>query len=116
RPWKRGPNMRTTDCPEQAELAGFAAGALSRPRMVDIARHVSQCAGCDKALASLDEGAAPPLLAHLRGLDLPGPITIDYVPAPLLAAARSALASAREVRSPNAGPPPRRVGRFELLE
>jgi len=82
---------------------------------VDVARHLSQCADCDRALASLDEGAPPPLLAHLRGLDLPGPITIDYVPAPLLDAARSALAAAREARAPAAGPP-RRVGRFELLE
>src|SRR5262245_56497817 len=102
--------MTPLDCPAPTELEGFVAGTLPRPRMDDVAHHVSQCPDCEKALASLD-GLADPLMRCLRRIDLLSG-TIDFVPPPLLAAARSA----REPPGPAAlaGRPPARVGRFEL--
>src|SRR5262245_15042018 len=102
--------MALPDCPEPLDLAGFVAGTLSRQRTAEVARHVSGCADCERALASFDE-LPDPLLSRLRRTDLLDAGTVDYVPAPLLVAARSALGPVAP-----AEPPPRRVGRFELFE
>jgi eukaryotic-like serine/threonine-protein kinase len=103
--------MDPNGCPGQSALAGFVAGSLTRAALDEVARHVSACADCEKALAGLDS-LPDPLLARLRDATRADPPTADYVPAPLLAAARSA----RDERAPPSPPAPRRLGRFELLE
>ena len=103
--------MHPNGCPGQSALAGFVAGSLTRTALDEVARHVSACADCEKALAGLDS-LPDPLLARLRDSARGDPPTADYVPAPLLAAARSARAEP----APPAPPAPRRLGRFELLE
>jgi tRNA A-37 threonylcarbamoyl transferase component Bud32 len=98
--------MNATGCPAPAELARFAVGDLSGPELARVADHVEHCPACEAALRALDE-TPDPLIASLRG---PVNGTVPDVPPALLSVARSALGGS------TGGDPPRRVGKFELLE
>jgi serine/threonine protein kinase len=98
--------MNATGCPGPAELARFAVGELSGPELARLAEHVEHCPACEAALRALDETPDP----LLSGLRRPANETVPDVPPALLSVARSAFGGP-------AGPePPRRVGKFELLE
>jgi serine/threonine protein kinase len=102
--------MHSTDCPEPARLAEFAAGDLPRPVFARIADHVEQCAACVSTLEALD-AAADPLLSDLRRSVQSAPAPERSVPARLLAVARSARG-----RGECGSGMPRRLDRFELLQ
>ncbi len=98
--------MSDTDCPSREELARFAVGDLGGAALARVAGHVERCPGCESTLQELD-GYADALVSALRQ---PVTASCPEVPPALLTAARAAL----EARP--AGGPPRRIGRFELLE
>jgi anti-sigma factor RsiW len=94
--------MIGSDCPAPDVLSRFVVGDLDAPEFARVTAHVEQCPACEAALQALD-AVTDPLVASLRR-----PVGVDCgaVPPELLTAARSAL-----------GPhPPRRIGKFELLE
>ncbi len=102
--------MRQTNCPCREDLTRFALGDLEEPTLSRIAGHIENCPVCESVLESLD-GHTDPLVTALRQPLLP--VVVDVPPALLTAAwsligSHSAAASAVE--------PPRRVGKFELLE
>jgi hypothetical protein len=101
--------MHPANCPEQAELAEFATGNLSRAAVVRIADHVEQCPSCASALGTFDE-RADSFLSRLRRSAQPEDTTAPYIPPRLLEVARSA----RPSREPAARP--RYLDRFELLQ
>jgi serine/threonine protein kinase len=103
--------MDPTTCPTQAELSEFAVGNLPTPVLARIAEHVEHCAVCGTTLGALD-GYSDPLLAQLRQAIRADGATVDFVPQQLLLAAQSA----RDKVVSAAGPVPRRLGKFELVE
>jgi serine/threonine protein kinase len=102
--------MSETSCPSQKDLARFSVGDLDAPYLARIASHIERCAVCESMLDALDE-ATDPLVTGLRG---PSVAELAAVPQSLLTAARSALTPGPG--SWPAGGPPRRVGKFEILE
>jgi serine/threonine protein kinase len=94
--------MTGSDCPAPEVLARFAIGDIDAHDFARLAAHVEQCPVCELALQALD-AVTDPLVASLRK-STDG--ASGSVPAPLLAAARSAI-------DPHV---PRRIGKFELLE
>ena len=102
--------MSDIGCPGQEELARFSVGDMDAPHLARIASHIPHCPVCESILEAL-EGATDPLVTSLRG---PSGAELAAVPPALLTAARSALTPG----SGNwpAGGPPRRVGKFEILE
>ena len=103
--------MPSTNCPSREELGRFAVGNLDARAFATIATHVEQCRDCEAALQALD-AATDPLITALRQ-----PVTTDgeAVPPELITLAQSALHSAPR-QEWLAGPLPRRVGKFNLLE
>ena len=83
--------MGMTDCPDRAELEGFAVGSLPGPLFAQVAAHVERCADCEAALQALDH-LADPLLSQLRRLDGTDGSEAEPVPDELIAAVRSARA------------------------
>jgi serine/threonine protein kinase len=98
--------INLADCPAPADLAAFAAGNLSRPTFECIARHVEACAVCESALLAFDT-PTDPFLSQVRLAAQRDAAAEEPVPTALLDAARSCRAEPS---------PPRRLGRFELLE
>ncbi len=94
--------MSEAVCPDQQALTRFAVGDLSTREFERIAAHVERCPACELILQALD-GCTDPLVASLRQ---PVEIGCGDVPAALLMVARSAIDAQ----------PPRRVGKFELIE
>ena len=93
--------MSRTPCPAPDVLTKFAVGDLDANEFACVAAHVETCAACEAALQAFD-AVTDPLVASLRQPAAAG----GEVPTALLTAARDAI-------SPR---PPRRVGKFELLE
>ena len=94
--------MGTPNCPDPNVLARFAVGDLDAAEFARVAGHVEHCPACDAALQAFD-AVTDPLVASLRE---PAEVGCAEVPRALLSAARAAIDA----------PPPRRVGKFELLE
>jgi hypothetical protein len=99
--------MTAAGCPDSATLRRFAVGDLSGTTLGRVAGHVEHCPGCEAALQDLD-GLTDPFVEQLRG-----PADADPLP-PVPAELLTVALSARD--PPDAPPPPRRLGRFELLE
>lgn len=94
--------MSESNCPNPEVLTRFAVGDLDAGEFACIAAHVERCLTCEAALQAFD-AVTDPLTTGLRQ---PAEGANVDVPRALLAAARSAF-----------GPqPPRRVGKFELLD
>jgi hypothetical protein len=94
--------MSEPTCPSPEALTRFAVGDLDAAEFACVAAHVEQCPACEAALQAFD-AVTDPLTSGLRQPADGGGVD---VPRGLLAAARSAF-----------GPqPPRRVGKFELIE
>jgi serine/threonine protein kinase len=89
------------DCPAPDVLTRFALGDQDAAEFARVAEHVEQCPACEAALRDLDD-LTDPFVTSLRE----EPAADGEVPAALLTAARAAIAP----------PPPRQVGKFELLE
>src|SRR5205814_2147988 len=90
RPRRRMENglINAKDCPDRAELTGFATGNLSVEAFQHVARHVEQCSVCEKTLAALDADPDP-FLSRLRRQALQHAPAEEPVPRELLAAAQS---------------------------
>ncbi|HEY7327536.1 MAG TPA: protein kinase [Gemmataceae bacterium] len=101
--------MHPTGCPDSAELAEFATGALPRTALTRIASHLEDCATCAAALGTFDD-VADSFLSRLRQIAEHEDANDSDVPPQLLEVARSS----RRPRPQTAGP--RRLDRFELLQ
>jgi serine/threonine protein kinase len=101
--------MNPTSCPEPAELAEFATGALPRTALTRIASHLEDCAACAATLGTFDD-VADSFLSRLRQIAEHEDETDSDVPPQLLEVARSS----RQLRPSAVGP--RRLDRFELLQ
>jgi serine/threonine protein kinase len=106
--------MHTTGCPEPAELAGFATGALPRSVFARIAEHVERCAACTSTLASFDE-VTDPFLSRVRQSAASDQPACPGVPPRLLAVARSACNRGEAGGWLSEGEP-RRLDGFEMLQ
>jgi serine/threonine protein kinase len=98
--------MTHDPCPDRDELSRFLTGDLPGQAFDRMARHVERCPACESALGTLDD-PADPILESLRGAGAVGAAAAAAVPGELLDAARG---SCREAD------PPRRIGKFELIE
>jgi eukaryotic-like serine/threonine-protein kinase len=106
--------MDSAGCPSPAQLSEFVVGNLSRAVFARVADHVQHCVACESVLRTLDD-RTDPLVAQLRQPVRGEAGTVDWVPQPLLAAARAARREGgTEVWLSQSGP--RRLGKFELLE
>jgi serine/threonine protein kinase len=106
--------VKTLECPDEAELAGFVTGNLSAEAFQRVARHLEGCSACESAVGTLED-PADPFLARLRQAATQGGSAAEAIPPELLAAARSCFGESRPSHSPPAGCP-RRLGKFELVE
>jgi eukaryotic-like serine/threonine-protein kinase len=107
--------MGMTNCPDRAELEGFALGSLPGPLFARIAAHIELCNDCEAALQALDH-LADPLFSQLRRLDGTGDSEAEPVPVELIEAARSARARGGAAAWFAAEPCHHRLGKFELVE
>lgn len=84
------PRSGEAACPHQDELAHFAVGKLSLPRLEVMAEHLRGCARCRQALdAARDDD--DPLVSRLRGLGPEDPVVGEPECAGLEARARELL-------------------------
>jgi serine/threonine protein kinase len=109
--------MNAPNCPDQADLAGFAVGSLSGRDFARIAGHVEGCTRCEKALAAFDQ-VADPIVAQLRQLNAAAatPLESESVPDRLLEAVRSTAVRVRTAGWSSLIEGRGRLGKFELLE
>jgi serine/threonine protein kinase len=97
-----------TECPDLAELTGFASGELPKRTFERIARHVEHCRACELTLERLDHPNNA-LLSQLRQVG-PDDFSVETpVPQDLLAAARTCFIHRPDLSGS-------RTGKFELLE
>jgi serine/threonine protein kinase len=101
--------MHATGCPEPAELAEFATGALPRAALTRIASHLKGCAACAETLGTFDN-VPDSFLSRLRQIAEHEDDADSEVPPQLLEVARSSC------RPRPATAEPRRLDRFELLQ
>ena len=107
--------MGAMDCPDRAELEGFAVGSLPGPLFAQVAAHVEGCVACEAALQSLDP-LADPLLSQLRRLNAADGMEAEPVPDELIAAVRSTRAGCGAAAWYSADECNHRLGKFELVE
>jgi serine/threonine protein kinase len=112
--------MDATDCPDRAELEGFAVGSLAGPSFARVADHVERCVQCEAALQEFDR-LADPLLSQLRGLsgaegDGADDDASEPVPDGLIAAVRLACTGSRVAAWFTGEECHHRLGKFELVE
>ena len=100
----------TLNCPEPAELTGFATGNLSGKAFQRIALHVEGCSACAAALESFD-ASTDGFLSQVRQAATRHAEADQAVPQELLAAARSCYGTSGMLDQG-----PRRLGKFELIE
>jgi serine/threonine protein kinase len=103
--------MIPTGCPDEAELSGFVLGDLPSGAFERVANHVERCSACELALQSLDQ-LGDSLLLQLRA---PGGADPAAVPAAILESLCT-IGNRPSEASDQAGPMPRCLGKFELLE
>ena len=103
--------MEEAGCPSREDLSRFAVGDLAAMALARVAGHAEHCPDCESALLAMDDDADP-LVTALRQ---PVPTDAAAVPPAMLAAARSAFDSVPP-EPPAEGGPPRRLGKFSLLE
>jgi eukaryotic-like serine/threonine-protein kinase len=107
--------MGVEECPDRAELRGFAIGSLAGSVFAQVAAHVETCTRCEATLQALDR-LGDPLLSQLRQLDGTDESELEPVPAELIEAVRS--------NRPRCGVAAwfaddachHRLGKFELVE
>src|SRR5262249_38094867 len=87
----RSRTLAPTDCPDRAELEGFALGSLPGRLFAQVAAHIEECVDCEVALQALDRHADP-LLSQLRRLGATEGAEPDRVPEELIAAVQSTRA------------------------
>jgi eukaryotic-like serine/threonine-protein kinase len=107
--------MGAADCPDRAELQGFAIGSLPGPLFAQVAAHVEECADCEATLQVLDR-LADPLLSQLRRLDGTDDSEPEPIPEDLIAAVRSNRAHCGAAAWFAADECHQRLGKFDLVE
>ena len=107
--------MGAADCPDRAELQGFAIGSLPGPLFAQVAAHVEECADCEAMLQVLDR-LADPLLSQLRRLDGTDDSESEPIPEDLIAAVRSNRAHCGAAAWFAADECHQRLGKFDLVE
>jgi eukaryotic-like serine/threonine-protein kinase len=107
--------MGAADCPDRAELQGFAVGSLPGALFAQVAAHVEECADCEAMLQALDR-LADPLLSQLRRLDGTDDSQTQAVPEELIAAVRLNRARCGAAAWFAADDCRHRLGKFELVE
>jgi serine/threonine protein kinase len=105
--------MNAAGCPDQAELARFVLGNLSRTTFDGVADHVQHCTACQTAIQNLD-ALEDPLVSGLRPAAAEEDSGADTVPQSLIAAAHAAIGAQSAFTIATDGT--RRLGKFELLE
>ena len=107
--------MGVTDCPDRAELEGFAVGGLPGPLFAQVAAHVEECVQCEATLQALDR-LVDPLLSQLRRLDGTDDSEPEPVPEALIAAVRSNRPRCGAAAWFTDDDCHHRLGKFELLD